>query len=423
MAPQKVYPAMHDPCSEGCVHAGVHGRCHICGSRGEAKQKRYYEGVRKPSFATIQILVWMARTKKPSKSAMREAAMKATQMVYDLLGHHVAATAEVMKRSPTTVREWVKAKAKIVPSTPKRHSLKYASDYEQWMEDFLRGQASQGRPITCKDIQLAWEARFGKEVPLRTLRRITKDVGIRARKQRLVQRFTFQHKMNRLAFAQEHLEEDFGRWMFTDAHQIYLGCTRHKGSTTTMVPRGVSPVVEYTKNPPRLKVYGGITTQGLTRLLPVTGTTGVRSRFKDGSNRRSKGVGSEEYRKDVLPWLFQEGQRLFKKKRWVFQQDGDGAHRSKRTLEALEEMSVRENVQVVINWPPLSPDLSPIENVWSMLDRRVAKMHPSTLEELKTCVWKAWSELSQSKTVKSLMGSMRKRMEAVIQENGGRTKY
>ena len=42
----------------------------------------------------------------------REAARKATLVAFDMLHQNVAATAEVMKRSPTTIRTWVKESVK-----------------------------------------------------------------------------------------------------------------------------------------------------------------------------------------------------------------------------------------------------------------------------------------------------------------------
>ena len=386
-------------------------------------RKRDDESTLEQSCAASKAPMSSQRKETPTLAMKREAARKATLVAFDMLHQNVAATAEVMKRSPTTIRTWVKESVKKTMGKRDRHSLGYAVDYEPWLEDFVREAAMMGKAVACMDIQTAWETKFGQRLPRRTLHRITKDLGIRARKQRLVQRLTFHHKAKRLAFAQGHLSVDFSKWMFTDAHQIYIGVARHKGSSTTMVPRGVNPTVEYTKDPPRIKVYGGITVHGFTRLLLVTGTTGRRSRYLDATNKRAKGVGSEEYRKDVLPWLFQEGKRLFKKRKWTFQQDGDGAHRSKETTDVLRQMSTRENVQVVFDWPPMSPDLSPIENAWALLDRKVAALQPTTLDELIGAAQRAWKELSQAGMGKRLVESVPRRLEEVVQMKGDRTKY
>ena len=89
----------------------------------------------------------------------------------------------------------------------------------------------------------------------------------------------------------------------------------------------------------------------------------------------------------------------------------------------LRQMSTRENVQVVFDWPPMSPDLSPIENAWALLDRKVAALQPTTLDELIGAAQRAWKELSQAGMGKRLVESVPRRLEEVVQTKGDRTKY
>ena len=60
------------------------------------------------------------------------------------------------------------------------------------------------------------------------------------------------------------------------------------------------------------------------------------------------------------------------------QQDYAPAHNS-----ILSKTRFYENgLEILENWPPNSPDINLIENVWSLLKKRVFRRHPKNIEEL-----------------------------------------
>eukprot|EP00963_Diacronema_lutheri_P013799 scaffold2724_cov672-Pavlova_lutheri.AAC.1 len=162
-----------------------------------------------------------------------------------------------MKRSWVTVKSWVKDRKPKAPSSSKRRSLSYARGHGKWLCNLLKSRALEGQAMGTRDVMSEWEARYGRRVPLRTLQRLLKDLGVKTKVQKKVMKLQASHKANRVKFAERHLGDDFGRVLFTDAHQIYLGTTKHKGSKRTLVPPGTTPLVEYNMAPPRIKVYGG----------------------------------------------------------------------------------------------------------------------------------------------------------------------
>ena len=75
-----------------------------------------------------------------------------------------------------------------------------------------------------------------------------------------------------------------------------------------------------------------------------------------------------------------------------------------------------------IDWPAYSPDLSPLENVWSWIKQEVAKDCPKSLKSLKESIIKHWRRINVE-FLAPFINSMPQRMEAVIQNKGGKTKY
>jgi hypothetical protein len=58
---------------------------------------------------------------------------------------------------------------------------------------------------------------------------------------------------------------------------------------------------------------------------------------------------------------------------------------------------LEESVDVIVDWPPNSPDLSPIELLWAILKKLVRKVKPQTIEELKSSRLASWAMIPQDR--------------------------
>ena len=75
-----------------------------------------------------------------------------------------------------------------------------------------------------------------------------------------------------------------------------------------------------------------------------------------------------------------------------------------------------------LDFPPYSPDLNPIENLWADVKRRAEGDNPKSVAELKIALLAAW-KATDPRLLNSLIASMHKRCQLVIQKKGWMTGY
>jgi len=102
-----------------------------------------------------------------------------------------------------------------------------------------------------------------------------------------------------------------------------------------------------------------------------------------------------------------------------FQQDGASIHTSKLTKTFLDA-----NLAWCKDWPAKSPDLNPIENLWSLLSRMIYAncTQYNNVVSLTAAIHKAWNEISET-YLDNLINSMPKRMKLVVEKRGKAIPY
>lgn len=123
--------------------------------------------------------------------------------------------------------------------------------------------------------------------------------------------------------------------------------------------------------------------------------------------------------KAVLEKAFPQFNDLFGPIRWTFQQDNAPIHNSRVVKQWIESQNVP-----TLEWPPYSPDLNIIENLWGLLSRKVYESGTQYQDKnsLIEAIKKAWNEISLS-SIENLYNSLPSRIFEVIQNRGGYTHY
>ena len=103
----------------------------------------------------------------------------------------------------------------------------------------------------------------------------------------------------------------------------------------------------------------------------------------------------------------------------TFQHDNARPHVARVCRDFLNQ----NNIQV-LDWPPYSPDLNPIEHLWDALDGRARKRVsvPNNVPQLQLALIQEWNNIPQ-RTIGNLVGSMVRRVRDVTAARGGHTHY
>ena len=88
--------------------------------------------------------------------------------------------------------------------------------------------------------------------------------------------------------------------------------------------------------------------------------------------------------------LLPSANRLFPVGRWWFQWDNDPKHTSKKVSDWLFNKGIQ-----LIDFPPYSPGLNPIENLLSDLKRRVERRNAQNTEQLILHIKEDWEGTSR----------------------------
>ena len=136
-----------------------------------------------------------------------------------------------------------------------------------------------------------------------------------------------------------------------------------------------------------------------------------------------KKVDSDEYCRIITTSLLPSSERLVFARPFIFQQDNTACHKSKKTMEYFDELAA-DGELYLLEWPPQSPDLNPIENLWAYFDFVIGDRSMMSRGQMWNLLEKTWEKIANDRELlRNLVDSMPRRIDAVLKAEGGPTKY
>lgn len=252
---------------------------------------------------------------------------------------------------------------------------------------------------TARELQQTWDT--VNSVCTRTVRNILCKYGLRGRISAKKPLLTKRHLHLRRKWCNSYKKWTYNNWkdvIFSDESKIDLRPKKRQ-----YVRRGVGSrhKTRYTTKTVKfggksLMVWGFIKSNGERCLIRCNGN-----------------VDSSEYQR-----VLSEGLLPNYHPNEIFMQDGATCHTSHST----REFEDANDICLLHDWPPQSPDLNIIENMWSELKEKVGKHENKTLNDLWESCKRVWMSIP-NEYIHKLYHSIPSRIRTILKNKGDNGDY
>ena len=254
--------------------------------------------------------------------------------------------------------------------------------------------ASHPHP-TAKSIASALLTSRNVEVSPQTVRNHMKSLDYKSSVPRKIPLITDNQQEKRYQWCIEHRGYNWKNVWFSDETYIEV----NRSTIPVWHKKGQRPNVTKRKFEVKIICWRAISMHFKSKLVIVNNT-----------------MTADRYIEVLQGYLFQENSG-FNTSRHTFQQDNAPCHTAKKVQTFFSTKGI-----TVLPWPANSPDLNPIENIWSILKQNVEKRCTKTKEQLILVIEDEWDKLSMD-LIRKTIETMPKRLDEVIKNQGKKCSY
>lgn len=274
----------------------------------------------------------------------------------------------------------------------------------------LKFRSLKNRWQTAPALRLTVTTKQKKRPSITTVQRRLREAGLYGRVAAKKPLLSYKQRINRLNWAKKYKDWTIEQWrnvIFSDE------------SPFTLLPRSGRIYVRRRANErflppcliPTLKFGGGkIQVWGCFSYTKVGPLKRIEGKLTGAKYR-------EILKNHMAPFLRE--MKRDKHTEFIFQHDNDPKHTAKVVKNYLKNTNI-----VMLDWPSMSPDINPIENLWNQLKDKLHEAYEraSTLDELFDLVKASWGAIDVQR-LQTLIDRMPNRCAAVIKAKGWATKY
>lgn len=320
-------------------------------------------------------------------------------------GKSLREIARTLQKSVSTIQNVVKIyrdSGRIDKKLRNVNRAKLGQRHKTYLKRLIR------KDPTVSGVSLAAELEkyFSIKVTPQTVRNYVKKLGFRSRTAVRKPYVSSVNRRKRVIFARQYLNKNMRFWKrvifsYECKFNIKMSDGRIKiwrECNTSLQKRNLQPSFKHGGG--SLMVWGCFGANGVGKLHFIDGIMTARQYI------------------DILKKnLRKSAKKLGCKKKFIFQQDNDPKHTALDT-----RLWILYNCPNYLKTPPQSPDINPIENLWSIFKKQLKHHQIRNREHLKKVLKSEWKKISPNLT-KKLVESMPKRLSAVLRQRGYPTKY